>query len=810
MSSNRTTTDLRDPHTGRWGRFATTRAQRGDEGVTLVEILVVMFLAVIVAGIGGSILHAMTRGTSSYEDRVDVVTDVQDANVTLNRDVDDAINLRRATAQELELVVVRDGKCNVRHYLADPNTGTLSVTTQFYEQRSCRGPSSERTQDLVKARFTSTTTFTYWGEATIPIPTPVQDLRNVRAIEWHLAAEPYDDKTAPTYELSSSAVYTGLGESAGDGTPRLQAQRPLLTLTTPLPGRDAPVLAWTDPTPELTAYYVIRRSEGPEGRPADPAFTVFTTPDASMTTWTDLTLPAGHAARYWVVAMLRDGAPGPASNAVDAGLRPSTPTGVTATGQPASIAVSWTAVSGATGYDVYRDGALAGQVATCPRDPHSLDGSVCTTPPATSWTDETGAGHSHVYQVVATSRWEALVSTGNAASRVPVGTPVTAPGAGGTTRLASAVTAGSGAFTAPAAPGLGVTPRADWSNYLARSFAPWVGSGPTSKGGQHRDRTIEIQTATLTGPYQPLWTWSGSTPNGVHADRPAGATTRYEARACNAVGCSDWVEKSALQRPPAALSCSTGAPTTRSLQVVVNPAVMESTATGYEVTGGTGTPIGGGVRASGVFDIDQLTHATSHGFTARVRNGSPANGGWSDPVNCAGATLVLTAPAPTCSVTVHDSQDPGSITISGGQQVRLGSGGTWYGSPQRYNGLGDGWYTGWALNTASDGYNSVSATDACPARQVTPFVPSNWSGTAPDCPGPAGWYISPTSTWGWQVRRATKTTCELRTTVTRYGADILEVPEGTQLSLYRYVIGSGSATWTQLSGEPRSAYVFWP
>ncbi len=789
-------------------RTRAAAAHRSDEGFSLPELLVSIALLAILASVGLSIYHAANRGLPNFEQRADQHSDLLDATTLMNRDVDDAVNLREATASTFTVVVIRDGACNVITYTADAAAGTLTRKVVFYEQRACRGPSTERVQAVVKARLTSGAPFVYWGESpSVPIPTPVQDLRNVREVEWNLTAAPYENREAPDMVQQGGAVYTGLGESQGDGTPQLQALRPLLTVTTPVPGRDAPVLTWQDPSPEATVGWIIRRANQPEGTAPVSFQTIATINDKSTLTWTDTSLTAGERARYVVMAVLADGATGPGSNSVDTGLRPATPTGVTATGHPDSIAVSWNPASGATGYDVYRDGLLVHNVPLCP-----MDLAVCTAPPTTSWTDATGYGHSHTYQVVATNRWELALVTGAQDGRVPVGTPVGQAYAAGTVRLASQVTAASAAFTAPATPTLTATPTTTWTTVLGRQFAPWQGTGPVNKSGQTRDREWTVETATLAGQFGPLFTAvPGSTPTQTHTARTPGATDRYRMRSCNNVGCSPWTNAvSAMQRPPRPLACTVSGATTRSLSVTVNGVAMESAATGFEVVGGTGAPTGTGVQALPVFTVNQLTHGTTHTFTARVRNASTAGGGWSDAVTCSGSTAVLTAPAPTCTATVHDGVEPGSITISGGQQVKLGSGGAWLPGPQRYNGLSDGWFTGWALNAATDGYNSVTASDACPSQQITAFVPSPWSGTAPDCPGPAGWYVGPTSTWGWQVRRDTASTCALRTIVTMHGYQVTGVPEGTVLSTYRYTIGSGSSTWTQLSGEPRNAVVFWP
>lgn len=76
---------------------------------------------------------------------------------------------------------------------------------------------------------------------------------------------------------------------------------------------------------------------------------------------------------------------------------------------------------------------------------------------------------------------------------------------------------------------------------------------------------------------------------------------------------------------------------------------------------------------------------------------------------------------------------------------------------------------------------------------VSPTTP--WAGSAPGCPIPTNWYVYQGSPWSWNVRRASASTCELRTVVTSAGAT-LEQPAGTQLSLYRIGASSGAPGWS--------------
>lgn len=126
---------------------------------------------------------------------------------------------------------------------------------------------------------------------------------------------------------------------------------------------------------------------------------------------------------------------------------------------------------------------------------------------------------------------------------------------------------------------------------------------------------------------------------------------------------------------------------------------------------------------------DPLDEGTN--YTVRARS--------SDGFNVTTATMDTSTPklpapaAAVCTATLTDSVAPGKLTISGGDQVKLGTAGTVYTTSATYT-LGAGTYVGYARNINSDGNpanDKIGAWDACPARTVQ--VPPPPTPTPPTC-----------------------------------------------------------------------------
>ena len=107
-------------------------------------------------------------------------------------------------------------------------------------------------------------------------------------------------------------------------------------------------LTWTAPA-GADKYTVYRNGT---------LLTTVTTPS-----YTDTGLTNGVTYSYYIVAFKQNSAASTASATITAtpvAAKPATPTGVTATASSGQVVVAWTAVTGATGYSVYRGGVLVG------------------------------------------------------------------------------------------------------------------------------------------------------------------------------------------------------------------------------------------------------------------------------------------------------------------------------------------------------------------------------------------------------------------------------------------------------------------
>lgn len=685
----------------------------GDGGFTLIEALVVMVIMVVIGTVSVQLYRTFIRDKDAMAGRSVALSQLQDASTALSRDVEDAQVIVTADAPTLSLFVIRNDVCNARTYSVNASQ-QLVVRTDFYAQATCSGPTTTRT-DVLLDQVTAASPFSYVNTDLVTLTTPVSQIRGISGVNWHLARSVAG--TVNGMARDAGAPYAPKATATGNGQQAAQALAPLLSVvtgTTGLEGRDDPALSWVDESPTVTTGWKVFRATWPEGG-TQAAWQLLTIlGDPSITTYADHSVPAGWTAQYMVQPTVAGGTETPDSNTVTTGLRPAAPVGLVATGQPTSIRLTWSADSGATAYDVYRDGKLYQHL-----------GNVVT------YTDATGYGHSHTYRVVGWSRWEAIVLGTTQTTQAAVGDADTATYRSGTARLLSAT---ASAFTAPAAPTVALTANSDWSNTLAWTPAGWVGSGPTSLGGVPRDRGWTGQVNSATGA-SPTGTWSALWGG---AENPAGTTSRVDAytqaavagqwrnylvSTCNAIGCSPTSAAVAiLQRPINPGACTATATSTRAATVTVPRPAQVAPYDNTEVLGGA-PAAGYGVTGTGqanqtTWAIDQLAHNTGQTFTVRNHNASPANGGWSDTSSCSTTTPLLAVTTPSVSSTTRTVNASASATNGTSSNITLegvqttnGLSATWDPLPQSTG------YTVTARNT--DGVNAVMAQAGVSTQTLT-------------------------------------------------------------------------------------------
>ncbi|GEL48040.1 hypothetical protein CHO01_31560 [Cellulomonas hominis] len=733
--------------------LSTLRARwRASRGVTLVELLVSMVIGTMTAFVVLSVLTSMGLLVTRSVSTTTTLSQLEDASGQLLRDVNDGKRILVADEDALTVQVVRDAVCTQRAWSIDGPD--LVVETTTYTTERCSGGSTTARMAVVDGLFTATAPFKFYSalSQSFPMTFPVA-LNEVTRVTWDLTAQP-TYPNAREAKISSGAAFTGRGASSdGTGTQVNDATRPVLQVTTARVGVDQPALKWTDTSPELTKAWTVYRIANPEGTGSGMAATweAVMRLGPTMLTWTDNTLPDGYTAQYTVQATLTDDRQGPASNQVATGLRPAAPT-TTATGQQAGISVAWTRPAGADSFDLYRDGTLWRTWPQMKSDGVDISATTVT------WIDATGVGHTHDYRIVAVNRWEraATASRGAAdagAQTNQVSTSTAQDAALGepgltATRVLSAVRVEAGAFTAPAAPTATASPTTTWSNVITWAPAAWVGSGPTTKGGVHRDRGWEVRWHERDDSYQNLWVGTGEVPrtstSKEHTGRTPGMRDSYAVRTCNASGCSAYTPGMYPIQRPAAPACSASGISTRAMTVTVTRPEQFTAYTSTSLTGGTKAAGAAGISGLGEANktdwaVDGLAHATGQAFSVRNRNASTANDGWSDAGSCRPVTALLAIQidglaSSTRAIEANAAATNGSsrnITLEGVQTV-AGTHGRW--DPLRHN-------TGFTVTARnSDGVNDVADQRTIATQRLTVATPA-----APSCSASRDGQYAPTT-----------------------------------------------------------------
>jgi fibronectin type 3 domain-containing protein len=158
-------------------------------------------------------------------------------------------------------------------------------------------------------------------------------------------------------------------------------------------------LSWTPGAGAAASNYVVQRSNT-----SGAGYKVLTTLPASMTTYTDPNLGSGAIYYYEVYATNAAGQSGVSNEALGSTPLPA-PTMLPSTATTSSIALSWTAVSGASGYNILRSLTTGG--------PYTLVGSTTTKTSATDSGLAVGTKYFYVTQATGKNFTGAKLVSGN-------------------------------------------------------------------------------------------------------------------------------------------------------------------------------------------------------------------------------------------------------------------------------------------------------------------------------------------------------------------------------------------------------------
>jgi len=778
---------------------------RDQRGIQLVELLIGVVIVGFTATVALSVLVSVGVLATGSTASTRTFAQLQDGTGQILRDVTDASRLVLAEPHALTVEVQRDSRCTRRSWSVE-NDRDLVVVTDTYTGVRCTGGFESSSTRVVQGTLTGAE-FGFFsslsqGES-LPTPVPFAD---VTRVAWELRAMPAFDG-ARELTITSGAALTQRVHSDGAGAVQ-DALAPLLEIVydPDVPntriGVDAPVLRWTDRTPELTTGWVVYRAsaegDGPSGRTTWQAVMRL---GPAADTWIDVSLGDGATGQWVVVATLDGARTGPSSNQVSSGLRPATPT-LTATGLQAGIGLSWSRTPGADGWDVYRDGALTYRWS-------EIEDEAAFTDDTVTWVDPTGAGAAFTYEVVATSRWErAATVTSAQGARAPnaqrhvleAGTSVDAElGAPGLTarRLTSEP---ASAWSAPVAPiGLTIANRqpADPANLastwdatvdLRWTASAWTGGYADAARAATRYAVTRGGTSIRTGLTSVSTTDTGA---------PRGTTSGYVVTASTVAphSLTGAASMGTLLTWPSAPTCTAtagggGHPATRAATVTVSgPAGQTVSARRQRIASGE-------VRAAASSAWITLTHGTPYAWRGQAQNAA----GWSPwSGECGISTAVLTVtppPTPSCWATSAPQYAPGSIHWGVSTDATLTSPSTTYAS-------GAGTYRCAAsrTNTNSDGFNTVSSTRTGSGSvyvDAYPY-PSAWGDRA-GCPA-VGIYVTPSSPTTFNVRRIDAVNCQARLVLTQAGADADPLGTGKPGDVRAmYATTVGGSVWTRVSG----------
>ncbi|MDR3711036.1 MAG: fibronectin type III domain-containing protein [Capsulimonadaceae bacterium] len=186
-----------------------------------------------------------------------------------------------------------------------------------------------------------------------------------------------------------------------------------LSATVPSGGLAQVVLAWSAPSTGTVATYNIYRS----ATSTPYTWTQVTAVPSTSTGYTDSSVSLAKVYYYEITAVNGSGVESSASNVASATTPLAAPTGLTATGGTQQVVLAWTAVSGATSYDVYRSLTSGGEA------------QVQTGVTTTSYTDSSlTPGTTYYYEVTAVySGVESARSTEKNTTTIPAAPSLNTP-----------------------------------------------------------------------------------------------------------------------------------------------------------------------------------------------------------------------------------------------------------------------------------------------------------------------------------------------------------------------------------------------